>query len=207
MNTRPFNYRRTLIVAAMAAGLGVGAVNAADTDTTSPAAHSDSVGAAIADTTITASVKAKLMGTRRLRHSDIDVTTTNGVVTLNGTASGPKAMALAETTAKAVEGVNSVDNKLTVAGRSKTSAQVHKAADDTKRVVTDSWITTKLKSELLADSVSKGIDVSVETTHGVVVLTGALASESDIDHVKKMAEQVSGVKSVDTTGLTVAARN
>jgi hyperosmotically inducible protein len=72
--------------------------------------------------------------------------------------------------------------------------------------VSDSWITTKVKSELLADNVSKGFDVSVETTDGVVVLKGALANRDAIDHVKDVAGKVKGVKSVDTSGLTVAGK-
>ena len=204
MKRHPIEFQRTLILAALAVGLGAGTLDGVAADATLPEAHSDSMGAAVSDTVLTARVKTHLMGKSMLRHSDIDVTTTNGVVTLNGSASGPKAMAFAVDTAKAVEGVKSVDNNLTVASRSETSAKMHKAADDTSRVISDSWITTKLKSELLADSVSKGVDVSVETTHGVVVLKGVLPSQASVDHVKVMAEQVSGVKSVDVTGLTVA---
>ena len=72
--------------------------------------------------------------------------------------------------------------------------------------MSDSWITTKVKSEILADSVSKGFDVSVETIHGVVVLKGALANQDAVDHVKDIAEKVDGVKSVDTSALTVAVK-
>ncbi len=205
MNRRTIDFRRTLILAAIAVGLGAGPAVALAADPVLPVAHSDSMGAAVADTAISARVKAHLLGKRMLRHSDIDVTTTNGVVTVSGTASGPKAMAYAVDTIKAVEGVKSVDNNLKVASRGNTSAKVHAAAADTSRVLSDSWITTKLKSELLADSVSKGVDVNVETTHGVVVLKGGLPSQAAIDHVKVVAEHVSGVKSVDVAGLTVVA--
>ena len=204
MKRRPIEFQRTLILAALAVGLGAGTLGAVAADTALPEAHSDSMGTAISDTVLTARVKTQLIGKRMLSHSDIDVTTTNGVVTLTGSASGPKAMAFAVDTAKAVEGVKSVDNNLTVANRSETSAKIHKAADDTSRVISDSWITTKLKSELLADSVSKSVDVSVATTHGVVVLKGVLPDQASVDHVKAIAEQVPGVKSVDVTGLTVA---
>ena len=205
MKRNAADFRKTLIIAALAVGLGASSIPGIAAEAAVPEAHSDSMSAAIVDTATTARVKASLMGKKLLRHSDIDVTTTNGVVTLSGTASGPKAMAFAVETTKAVEGVKGVDNTLTVASRSKTSSQLHKAADDTERVFSDSWITTKIKSGLLADSVSKGVDVSVDTTHGVVVLKGALADQAAVDHVKSMAEHVSGVKSVDTSGLTVAA--
>lgn len=76
----------------------------------------------------------------------------------------------------------------------------------TERVVSDSWITTKVKSELMADAGTKAFDVSVKTDHGVVGLTGALPTQDSIDQVKHIAEKVKGVKSVDASALTVAAK-
>jgi hyperosmotically inducible protein len=89
---------RSLILAAalaapLTAGLGIGLATAAET---APVAHSDDVGAAISDTVITAKVKSKLAGDKYLKSSKIDVTTTNGVVTLTGSAAGPKSKAAAE---------------------------------------------------------------------------------------------------------------
>ena len=110
MQRYSIDLQKTLIAAALAAGLGFGTVTVNAAEPAAPEAHSDSVGAALADTATTARVKAKLMGKRILRHSDVDVTTTNGVVTLTGTASGPKAMDFAVEAAKAVEGVKSVDS-------------------------------------------------------------------------------------------------
>ena len=190
----------------LAAGLGIGVAVAASPDPTEPKAHSDSLGAAVGDTAITAKVKAKMMGDDRLKKSDINVTTTNGVVTLEGSASSSRARSAAEATAKSVEGVKSVDNNLKTPSRSKASAKASNAAAKTERAVSDSWITTKVKSEILADSVSKGSSVHVKTTHGVVVLKGTLASQDAIDHVKDIAEKVNGVKSVNTSGLKVAAK-
>ena len=194
--------RRTSIshalpVAGLVVGMGTGAANAAAADTPSPQPHSDGLAATVADTAITAQVKAKLMGRESLNKSDIHVTTTNGVVTLEGSVGSSNAKSAAEEAAKSVDGVKSVDNNLRAPGSSKT-------VEKTKRAVSDSWITTKVKSDILADSVSKGFDVGVETIHGVVVLKGVLANQDAIDHVKDIAGKVEGVKSVDTSALTVA---
>ena len=170
-----------------------------------PAPHSDSAGAAVSDTVITAKVKSQFLGEDRLKNSDISVTTTNGVVTLTGSAPGPDAKSDAERLARSVGGVKSVDDELRTPAAGPVTAKVDRAAAKTRRAVSDSWITTKVKSEILADSVSKGFDVSVKTRHGVVVLKGALASQDAIDHVKDIAEKVKGVKSVDTTLRTVSS--
>lgn len=75
----------------------------------------------------------------------------------------------------------------------------------TERVVSDSWITTKVKSEILANSVTKAFKVSVKTLHGEVRLNGKLPNQEAIDQVKQIAEKVKGVKGVDTSKLVVAA--
>jgi hyperosmotically inducible protein len=76
----------------------------------------------------------------------------------------------------------------------------------TERVISDSWITTKVKSEILKSSLAKGFDVKVTTLHGIVTLRGTLASADAIDQVKAVAVKVKGVQSVDTSTLAVAAK-
>ena len=208
MNMNPiskFSFFNALFAATLVTGLAIGSAYAA-TDASAPEAHSDGLGAAISDTAITAKVKAKLMDDESFGKSHISVTTTNGVVTLNGSASSPDAKSLAEAATLSVKGVKSVDNTLTTPAGSEASEKRHKAVVKTKRVVSDSWITTKVKSEILADSVSKGFEVRVKTIHGVVVLKGALENEGAVDHVKDIAAKVKGVKSVDTSALVVVAK-
>ena len=198
------SFSKTLIALSLCAGFGVSASAFAEpAGPNDPVAHSDSAGAAATDTVITAKVKARLMKEHSLKKSDISVTTTNGVVTLNGSVTSAHAKHEAAEESKAVDGVVSVDNQLMTP---KSSKQPHKAMSKTKRVASDSWITTKVKSELLADSMSKGFKVNVVTTHGVVVLEGSLTSQDAIDHVKDIASKVDGVKSVDISGLTVATK-
>jgi len=92
---------------------------------------------------------------------------------------------------------------ITTSANAAGKAPAPQAHSDSVRVVSDIWITTKVKSDILGDSVSKGFHVSVATTHGVVVLKGLLANQDAIDHVRDIVEKVDGVKSVDTSGLTV----
>ena len=60
----------------------------------------------------------------------------------------------------------------------------------------DTVITTKVKSALLADSDVKGLDVAVETSKGVVSLSGAVNNQTQIDRAAKIAGEVEGVHSV-----------
>lgn len=96
-----------------------------------------------------------------------------------------------------------------VPAKAEDSSMTSEAKSDmhrSERVMSDSWITTKVKSELLANSISDGTNVSVKTTHGVVVLTGTLASQDAVSGAKRIAEHVKGVKRVDSSGLTVGPR-
>ena len=81
------------------------------------------------------------------------------------------------------------------------TAQVDAAAHKTGQVVSDSWITSKVKSQLLADSTSRNSGITVTTTNGVVALAGTASSHSIVDHAKQIAAQVKGVNSVDTSGV------
>ena len=194
--------RRALTTIGAAAGLGLCLLaNAASSDT-APTAHSDSVGAAISDSAITTKVKANFLGDERLKGSHIKVTTTNGVVTLTGSATGSDSKAAAEDIAKNVDGVKSVDDELSSPS---SSGSMHKAVAKTERVGSDSWITTKVKSEIMSDSVSKGFKVSVKTVNGVVMLSGVLPNDDAVAHVKDLAEKVEGVKSVKTSQLKSSA--
>lgn len=84
------------------------------------------------------------------------------------------------------------------------SNDASQAAHKTERVMSDSWITAKVKSEILANSVSKAFKVQVKTKYGMVTLAGKLPSQDAIDLVKLTAQNVKGVKSVDVSGLSIA---
>jgi hyperosmotically inducible protein len=87
-----------------------------------------------------------------------------------------------------------------------SGASAPTATQKTERVVSDSWITTKVKSSILANSLTKGFHVDVKTFHGVVTLSGKLATQDAIDQVKTEAGKIKGVKSVDTSILVVATQ-
>ena len=205
MNSIPRHaeHRSMFIAASIAFALGIGAAHGAG-GAGAPEAKSDGMGAVLTDSAITGKIKAKTLGEPGFERSHIHVTTTNGVVTLEGSASSARAKSAAEAAAKSVEGVKSVDNNLKIHAKTRTAAKSRDAVAKTERVASDGWITTKVKSEILASSLAKGFDVSVTTTHGVVVLKGSLASQDAVDHVKDIARQVDGVKSVDVSGLKAA---
>ena len=74
---------------------------------------------------------------------------------------------------------------------------------DSSQLVTDTWITTKVKSTLLADSDVAGTDINVTTVDGVVTLAGVLGSQAAVERAIDLARGIEGVVAVDTRALTV----
>jgi len=59
----------------------------------------------------------------------------------------------------------------------------------------DAWITTEIKTKLLADPKTSALKITVETTNGVVDLKG-FASASEARRTIEIARHVYGVKEV-----------
>ena len=74
-------------------------------------------------------------------------------------------------------------------------------ATESDQPVTDTWITTKVKTELATTDGVKSTDIGVKTLDGVVTLTGVLASDIAIKKAVAAAQSVKGVKKVDSAGL------
>ena len=74
---------------------------------------------------------------------------------------------------------------------------------DSAQPVDDTWITTKVKSSLLADADVSGLDINVDTLNGVVTLRGQVESQAQIDTATRIAREIEGVTDVQTSGLTV----
>ena len=70
---------------------------------------------------------------------------------------------------------------------------------------TDTWITTKVKSELLTTKDVSGMEIKVETVNGMVALSGTVATKVEADRAIAAAKSIKGVKSVDSSTLMVAA--
>jgi hyperosmotically inducible protein len=81
------------------------------------------------------------------------------------------------------------------------AASAFAAGNDSDQPVSDTWITTKVKSELMTTSDVKSMNVDVKTVNGVVTLTGSLANELAVQKAVTAAKGVKGVKSVDASGL------
>lgn len=79
------------------------------------------------------------------------------------------------------------------------------AANDTvdkaEEAVSDTWITSKVKSSFLADDSISGLDIKVETNKGVVSLSGVVPTDAERDLAVEKAKAIKGVHDVSADGL------
>jgi osmotically-inducible protein OsmY len=163
-------------------------------------------GEVIDDASITAAVKSKLAWSREADAIGMDVDTRRGKVTLTGNADSKAEKDKAGRLAGNTRGVVSVDNQLVVAANAKPTVKDNAkgVARDSKREVADGWITTKVKSSFMYSSNVDGSDISVNTNKGIVTLTGKVDSGAERALAIELAQNVRGVKSVQSKGLTVS---
>jgi osmotically-inducible protein OsmY len=76
------------------------------------------------------------------------------------------------------------------------NAEPPSAAQKTGDYIDDSELTTKVKAALLAEKNLKSLPISVESTNGVVTLSGSVVSSAQIDQAVDVAKHVKGVKDV-----------
>ncbi|KAA0539588.1 MULTISPECIES: molecular chaperone OsmY [Citrobacter] len=145
------------------------------------------VGNFMDDSTITAKVKAALVDHESIKSTDISVKTDQKVVTLSGFVESQAQAEEAVKVAKGVEGVTSVSDKLHVRDSKETSV---------KGYAGDTAITSEVKAKLLADDIVPSRKVKVETTDGVVQLSGTVDSQAQSDRAESIAKAIDGVKSV-----------
>lgn len=119
-----------------------------------------------------------------LAQSHIVVSSYNGVVLLAGQVSSEEDRQLAATTVAELGRVRRVHNELTIAGATSMVARSN-----------DSWISTKVKSKLLANNKTQGHKIKVVTENGVVYLMG-LVSRDEADRAAEVARKTAGVQKV-----------
>jgi hyperosmotically inducible periplasmic protein len=122
-------------------------------------AAADKTGDVITDASITSAVKSKLLASKAVGGLKIDVDTTEGVVTLNGTAHSSAERNEAVRLAKTIKGVKSVKSNL-VLDTAATTGRTDK--DDKLKVeVKDD---TKETGEKIKDGSKKAADKTVDAT-------------------------------------------
>ena len=154
-----------------------------------PAEHSDGW--------LSTKVKTTLLFHRNVRATKTDVKVADGIVTLTGEASSLAQKELTTEYAKDVEGVKEVKNDMTVA---KTPEQPTETIGEK---IDDASITAQVKSSLLTHRSTSALKTKVETTEGVVTVSGIAKNAAEKSLVTKLVNDIHGVKDV-INNMTIA---
>jgi len=141
------------------------------------------------DPGVTTAVKAKLATDDTVKAYKIDVDTKDGVVTLSGTVDTAEAKTRAVEVARTTKGVSRVEDQLSVAPPAV-------ATSGTAAPLADAAITAAVKTALLADPLSAGLKIDVDTAGGVVTMSGTVATEMEKTRAAEVAKASPGVNSV-----------
>jgi osmotically-inducible protein OsmY len=156
------------------------------------------------DEALNSSIATRIANDPTLKTDAIKITVEDGVATLSGmvatNADKAKAGRLAH-----VPGVKKVENKIVTREKAKDKAtgtagkvvgKTKEGASKTGEVVTDGWISTRIKTKFMGEESLRQSDIKVDTNDHVVTLTGTAATEAARAKAVALAKDVEGVNQV-----------
>ncbi len=151
-------------------------------------------------------VETALLVNRHLNNFTIDTDVKGNVAYLSGTVKSEIDRELAAEIAQSIKGVTSVDNDIIVKKKDENIAdEMHVThqhqQDKTRNFGTwydDATTTAAIKSELLWNSETSGLDVNVDTAYGVVTLNGVVETAAEKDLIEEIAANTPGVRNVES---------
>jgi hyperosmotically inducible protein len=181
------NLQIRVLGAALAGALAMslGACNRASEATGAPP-PSTSVGTEVDDSVVTTQVKSALLADADVKSFDFKVETRKGEVQLSGFVDNQVQLDRAIAVARAVPGVTSVMNNVSLKGADRTVGNK----------IDDGIVTTTVKAALISDAKVKSTDITVVTHKGEVQLSGFVDNQGQIDRAIEVASAVAGVQRV-----------
>jgi osmotically-inducible protein OsmY len=198
----------------------------ATTGTGSVERTAERASAAAGDAWITSKIQSRYFADSEVKGRNIDVDTSNGVVTLKGTVNSHSERNQAVAIARNTDGVRQVRDQLQMTpdnhdvrgtvGReaSKVGREANKVGEKVGREVgkagetvshearnagqhiEDAWITAKIQSKYFANPDIKSRQIDVDTKNGVVTLNGAVGTPADRGLAMNLARETDGATRV-----------
>jgi len=111
------------------------------------------------------------------------------------TALGAQKEEVKEAAQKTKEGAEKVGTK-TVEGAKKVGAKTKQVVSTTGEVITDAWITSRVKTQFIGEDALKDSDINVDTNDHVVTLKGTVPSRAGRTRAVAIAKGTEGVDRV-----------
>jgi osmotically-inducible protein OsmY len=142
-------------------------------------------GGTVDDLKIKTNIQNAWLQTNPLMQRDLNVTVYEGRTLLTGTAPNPEFKAQAKEVASRVQGVRAIYDEIEVA----PAESVWDSAKDT-------WITSRVRTELTFNPDVRSVNYSIETANKSVYLIGSARSQAELDIATTAARTTPDVKRV-----------
>lgn len=170
----------TLLLQACAAAVVAGGASAVTS-----ASDRRTLGSQIDDSSIVVKAERALEANKTLdEQAHINVNSYNGILLLTGQAPNQDLVDTASQLVQGIQGIKDVQNQIRVGNPISFTTRSR-----------DSWITTRVKSLLVADKEISALNIKVITESGEVFLMG-LVSSTEADKAVEIARHVNGVSRV-----------
>lgn len=167
-------------------------------------------GAAPNDEERARSIEAQLRTDPVLRDDQVAIQVTGKNVRLSGQVDSADERTHAEQVVRQSDPTLAVENLLVTSGERKVAATADKVSEGSKRaakktekaatevgeMITDGWITSKVKTKLMGADGVRASAINVDTAGHVVTLRGTVQSEAEREKALALARQTRGVKAV-----------
>jgi len=130
---------------------------------------------------------------RHLSPFSIDVDVESGTAVLTGNVESEVDRDLAEQVALGTEGIERVDNQLKVDNAASNDSE---SRSELSRRFEDATITATVKSKLLWNRNTEGLNITVNTEDGMVTLTGTADNSAAKELAQRLADNTDGVRGV-----------
>jgi hyperosmotically inducible periplasmic protein len=165
----------------------------------------------LADSWLTTKIQAQYFADDDIKARNINVSTRDKIVTLTGYVDNEPQRELAVQIAKTTDGVQQVNDRLTLSDRGRESGAIATTgaapssgpAEPVRQAFDDAQLTARVQSQFFVDDRVKGRRINVDSSNGVVTLTGDVASEDERAQALLLARTTDGVQRVEDH-LTVA---
>ncbi len=176
--------RKLMIVSTIAAALFAGSVHA-----------QDSVEQNLAEANKEGRIWSSFALNPNIKAYKLDIDVEGETATLSGTVEEPAEADLAERLAMDVSGVKNVVNNIKVDRNYRAPARAA-GERDLGDSATDATTTARIKSKLLWNGSTDGLEIDVDTMNGNVTLTGTADTDAAKATAGRLAANTSGVRSV-----------
>lgn len=154
---------------------------------------------ALKDAWLDGKLETALLFNEHLNSFAIDTDVKQGVAYLSGSVDSDIERDLAGQIAKSVNGIDRVESHLVIDGEATSSAASdgrRSAAKSFRDGVLNATLTARVKTHLAMNEHTKARNINVDSSNGVVTLTGSVESQAARDLAKTIAKNTNGTVAV-----------